>query len=68
MIVQYLVLKIFQKLFLYMNVYIYMYVRVCVVEVTEGERDKETVYVQCGLISGGRDPREGFHTGKAHAK
>lgn len=45
-----------------------MYVRVCVVEVTEGGRDKETVYVQCGLISGGRDPREGFHTGKAHAK
>lgn len=45
-----------------------MYVRVCVVEVTESGRDKETVYVQCGLISGGRDPREGFHTGKAHAK
>lgn len=38
------------------------------VEGTKGERDKETVCVRCGLISGGREPREGFHIGKAHTK
>lgn len=35
---------------------------------TEGVRNKETVYVRCGLISGRREPREGFHIGKAHTK
>lgn len=38
------------------------------VEGTEGERDKETMYVQCGLTSGGRELREGFHIRKAHTK